>query len=81
MQSNKLPDNQRKALIGARGEPVLTLEFDVFQDNSLSMWTHFEHGSDFAAAKQRLILIRDPLDSFIRDQNMCPFHDSSKETR
>jgi len=69
-----LTDKQREALIAERGEPVLTLEFDVFEGENVSMWTHFKHGEDFNKAKARLTACRDKLNEFLRDENMCPFH-------
>ena len=68
-----LTDKQRTALIKKRGEPALTLEFDVFADGQLAMWTHFEHGSSFGEAKKMLVEIRDHLTAFIEDENLCPF--------
>lgn len=73
---SKLTDAQREALIEERGEPVLTLEFDVFKEDRVSMWTHFKHGEDFAKAKERLILCKNKLEEFLRDENMCPFHET-----
>lgn len=70
-----LADKQREALITERGEPLLTLEFDVFDGEIVSMWTHFKHGEDFKKAKERLIACRDKLNEFLRDENMCPFHE------
>ncbi len=69
-----LAAKQREALIEERGEPVLRLEFDVFAGNKVSMWTHFNHEADFKEAKLQLIAIRDHLNEFLRDENMCPFH-------
>ncbi len=67
-------DKQRKALIEERGEPVLRLEFDVFEGNNVSMWTHFDHGANFQEVKAQLQAIKLHLDEFLRDENMCPFH-------
>lgn len=75
-----LAEKQRQVLRAEKGEPVLTLEFDIFEDGGLSMWTHFEHGSDFESAKRRLIEIRDHLDSFISAQSMCPFRRAKSES-
>jgi hypothetical protein len=70
-----LADHQRAALIAANGgPPALALEFDVWADGAVSMWTHFRHGDDYAKAKQHLIAIRDHLERFIQDGDMCPFH-------
>jgi hypothetical protein len=69
-----LSSKQRKAIIEQRGEPILRLEFDVFKDNRVSMWTTFDHSSDFDEVKKQLIAIRDHLNEFLNDGNMCPFH-------
>lgn len=67
-------DKQRQALIAERGEPILRLEFDVFEGNKVSMWTHFDHAKDFYEVKKQLQAIKNHLDEFLRDENMCPFH-------
>lgn len=69
----KLDDVQRTALIASHGEPTLRLEFDVFADGSVSMWTHFSHEDDFLRTRGDLTLIRDHLNQFIADEGMCPF--------
>lgn len=74
-----LASKQRDALIAERGEPVLRLEFDVFPDGQVSMWSHFEHGSDFRHTKEMLVQIHDHLAEFLRDENMCPFHRDSDQ--
>lgn len=69
-------DKQRKALIKTRGKPKLRLEFDVFEGNKVSMWTHFKHGDDFQENQKMLEAIRDHLKEFLKDASMCPFeHD------
>lgn len=75
-----LSDKQREALIQERGEPVLRLEFDVFSDDQVSMWTHFEHGSDFEKVKERLIAVSNHLLEFIKDEGMCPFRKVNENT-
>lgn len=77
---SKLTDTQRDALIAERGEPLLTLEFDVFEGENVSMWTHFKHGEDFNKAKERLILCKKKLDEFLRDEKMCPFTEPVAKT-
>lgn len=72
-------DKQREAILKERGEPILRLEFDVFDNNRVSMWTHFNHGDNFQNVKASLIAIRNHLDEFIRDENMCPFHKNQNE--
>lgn len=72
--SKGLEPKQRKALIKERGEPVLRLEFDVFEGDRVSMWTHFNHSEDFEKVKARLVAIQQHLSEFLRDENMCPFH-------
>lgn len=69
-----LTDKQRQALIEERGEPELSIEFDVFDGNRVSMWTHFNHGNSFKTVKEQLIAIRDHLNEFLKDEKMCPFH-------
>lgn len=68
-----LADKQREALLRERGDPVITLEFDVFGDGQVSMWTHFSHGADFLEIKKCLVAVNEHLSNFIRDENMCPF--------
>jgi hypothetical protein len=67
-------DKQRDGLISELGQPKLTIEFDVWGESKVSMWTHFDHSDDYADVKKRLIAIRDHLDSFLKDEKMCPFH-------
>jgi hypothetical protein len=74
-----LADKQREAVIAEKGEPKLRLEFDVFNDGHISMWTHFDHGDDFLKVKESLIAIRNHLDEFLADESMCPFHINQKE--
>lgn len=69
-----LADNQRQALISERGEPSLRIEFDVFSDGQVSMWTHFQHGDDFNKVKDRLESVLAHLTEFLKDESMCPFH-------
>lgn len=71
-----LAEKQRLDLIKARGNPVLRLEFDVFEGNKVSMWTHFDHGHNFADVQSMLFAIRDHLNEFLGDGDMCPFHKS-----
>lgn len=67
-------NKQRAAIIAERGEPKLRLEFDVFEGNNVSMWTHFDHASDYNEMKKCLHAIKDHLTEFLRDEKMCPFH-------
>lgn len=67
-------NSQREALVKERGEPVLRLEFDVFEVDRVSMWTHFNHDADFQKVKLQLVAIQNHLTEFLRDENMCPFH-------
>lgn len=69
-----LTDKQREARIKSLGQPILRLEFDVFENGEISMWTHFDHGGDFIKSKSQLMAIRDHLTEFLNDENMCPFH-------
>ncbi len=73
-----LAEKQRTVLIQERGEPSLRLEFDVFADGQVSMWTHFEHGSDFAAVKNMMTAIHKHLTEFMADEGMCPFSKAVK---
>lgn len=74
-----LAEKQRAELIKVRGEPKLTIEFDVFEELQVSMWTHFNHGDNFEDMRSRLIAIRNHLDEFLKDENMCPFRTPTKE--
>ena len=69
-----LVNHQRDALIAANGEPALTLDFDVWPDGSVSMWTHLRHGDDYEATEQQFVAIQEHLGRFIKDGAMCPFH-------
>lgn len=69
-----LANHQRDALVAVNGEPALTLEFDVWADGNVSMWTHLKHGDDYNAVKRQFVAIRRHLDRFIKDGDMCPFH-------
>ena len=73
-----LTDKQREARIQEKGEPTLKLDFDVFADGSVSMWTHFNHGDDFNQVKAQLFAIKNHLDEFLKDENMCPFHNQKR---
>lgn len=69
-----LADKQRHILVESFGEPVLSLEFDVWKSGGISMWTHFNHAAEYAATRAQLIAIRDHLDSFLKAEAMCPFY-------
>ena len=69
-----LSEKRRSALIAERGEPKLRLEFDVFADGQISMWTHFDHSGDFTEVKNMLVGIQKHLTEFLADESMCPFH-------
>lgn len=68
-----LDNKQRVALINRRGQPSMTLEFDVWPDGSVSMWTHLKHGDDYDQVKQQFQATLSHLESFIKDGDMCPF--------
>ena len=51
----------------------MTLEFDVWPDGDVSMWTHLKHGDNYDQVKQQFQAIRSHLDTFINDGGMCPF--------
>lgn len=74
-----LADKQRIALIETHGAPRATVNFDIFHDGELAMWTNFNHGDDFEAVKTLLIQMRDHLSDFINDGNMCPFRNIGKQ--
>lgn len=67
-------NKQRNKLIKLKGDPVAMVNFDVFDDGSLSMWTHFNHSSDYKTMKKQIESMRDHLDKFINDSCMCPFN-------
>jgi hypothetical protein len=69
-----LTEKQREARIREKGEPLLRLEFDVFADGAVSMWTHFDHSADFNEVKKMLVAVKSHLDEFLDDEDMCPFH-------
>lgn len=71
-------DKQRQHLIDERGNPNLRIEFDVWEDDKVSMWTHFNHSDDYALVKNRLLAIKNHLDEFLKDEKMCPFHKQQK---
>jgi len=65
---------QRDQLIKAKGQPLLGLDFDVWSDGSLSMWTHINHNSDYSKVKDCLLQIREYIERFIVDESLCPFN-------
>lgn len=73
-----LAERQRKALVEQRGEPKLRLEFDVFADGHVSMWTHFDHDADFTETKSLLLAVRSHLEEFLDDEKLCPFSKGSE---
>lgn len=74
-----LANKQREAIIIKKGNPRLRLEFDVFTDGHISMWTHFDHNDSFIEVEKMLLEIKNHLQEFIKDKPMCPFHIISKE--
>lgn len=76
-----LSDEQRAVLIRERGEPKLSLEFDVFNDGQVSMWTHFNHADNFNGVKESLKAIHTHLTEFLKDEKMCPFYGLNKNER
>ena len=68
-----LTEKQRAVLIKEHGEPVAQIEFDVWSDGSLSMWTHFNQSENFYEMKFQVERMRDHLDKFIKESAMCPF--------
>lgn len=67
-------DRQREALYAKKGRAVLALEFDVFPDGAVSMWTHTRHDIPFAQMQEAFEAIHRHLAHFIADGAMCPFH-------
>jgi hypothetical protein len=74
-----LTDAQRRERIKEKGAPLTRLEFDVFADGSVSMWTHFDHGDDFQRVRADLLAIKTHLEEFLRDEAMCPFHGIARD--
>ena len=75
-------NSQLAAMYRKRGSPTLTLEFDVFPPDQVSMWAHTSHSVPFAAMKAAFEAIERHVHSFIADGDMCPFHpDFLKEER
>ena len=74
-----LADKQRRALIKDKGPPALTLEFDVWADGAVSMWTHLRHGDDYRVVLVQFRSILNHLQEFIRDGDMCPFAPSEED--
>lgn len=69
-----LAEKQRNNLYKEKGNPKLTLEFDVYEENEVHMWTHLNHGEDFFLMKKRFEAISEHLKNFLADENLCPFH-------
>jgi hypothetical protein len=57
-----------------KGQPTLSLEFDVFSNNKVSMWAHTRHDVPFTVMKSAFEAIRDHIESFLSDGDMCPFN-------
>ena len=68
-----LSNKQREVLIEINGYPKASVNFDVWTDGKVSMWTTFNHGDDYGEIKKCLVAMREQLDRFIRDGKMCPF--------
>ena len=72
--SNVFTNRQREIMYQQRGEPTLSLEFDVFDGDHVSMWAHTRHDVPFHVMKAAFEAIKDHLASFIADGDMCPFN-------
>jgi len=72
--SQVLTNRQRAHLYRQHGAPTLALEFDVFPDGQVSMWTHTRHDVPFADMHAAFELISQHIRRFIEDREMCPFH-------
>ena len=69
-----LTNTQRAIQYAVKGEPTLALEFDVFADGEVSMWTHTRHDVPFTQMEQAFQAIQRHLSRFIAAKAMCPFH-------
>lgn len=67
-------NRQREIQHAHKGRPILSLEFDVYADGSVSMWTHTRHEIPFSDMQQAFEACRDHIVRFIADGNMCPFN-------
>ena len=67
-------NRQRAKLYAEQGEAVLTLEFDVFAGEKVSMWAHTRHDVPFAEMRAAFEAVVEHLQDFIADQAMCPFN-------
>ena len=65
---------QREALRRAHGEPTLGIDFIVYPGAHVSMWFHVNHAQSFTEVNRDVMAIRDKLDEFIKDREMCPFN-------
>jgi hypothetical protein len=71
-------NRQRASLYKKHGKPILALEFDVFSATThglaVSMWAHTRHEIPFEQMKEAFEAIKDHLQRFIDDADMCPFN-------
>jgi hypothetical protein len=72
--SEKFANRQREIQQARKGRPVLSLEFDVYEDGEVAMWAHTRHEIPFAQMQAAFEAIRDHLTRFIADGDMCPFN-------
>ncbi len=73
--SNRQRSNQQKR----KGRPVLSLEFDVYEDGECSMWAHTRHEVPFLTMKAAFEKIEEHIHKFIEEGDMCPFNPEFKE--
>lgn len=65
-------DKQRQTHHDIHGAPALLLEFEVFADGAVSMWTHLDHSMPFEVAERYFLAIQEHLASFLQDRKLCP---------
>ena len=78
--SKVFTNRQREIMYRKRGEPILALEFDVFDGNQVSMWAHTRHDVPFAVMKDAFEAIQAHIASFLADGEMCPFNPEFRRT-
>lgn len=72
--SKTFTDKQRAVMYEEKGKPILILDFDIFLDGQVAMWTHTKHGIPFPQMKAAFQAAVDHLTSFISNESMCPFY-------
>ena len=67
-------NDQRQVMHMVKGIPPVGLDFEVYADGHLAMWSHINHSLSFEQVKDHLLAMRDHLDQFIASGDMCPYH-------